>query len=575
MNWFKELGIANKILIAVLLLIFSGAVIIMCFTGYREVLQVRESAVHEARAIVLQAESARNMVADMNEQGAFSAYVESVKQDLRNGVPGALEKFLVTVPVLGAIRILQDNAADGGYLLRVPKIEPRNPANEPDPLEREVLQELKNTGAREKIVYSDYVDPATGKKSEALRYFRPIVLSKSCEICHGDPSTSSELWGNSRGLDPSGGRMEGWRAGEVHGAFELIYFLDESMAAMKKSQMIMAACIVFGMFVIVVLVGFITRNLLSKPLSDIIKHAEYIAQGDFSRSFEQKYSGEMGQLARAFDAMKKGLVKLLVGVRDESGNLSRSAVRLLDISKGLSEQSVFAEERAREAASVSQDASNNINSIASAVEDFSVASQEIASNVANAASISNTARSRMEEASAQVLKLGENSNDIGTAVRLISEIAEQTNLLALNATIEAARAGEAGKGFAVVANEVKELAKQTAQAAEEITSMIQVVQNDTSRTVTSIGDVTAIIEQLNDIDNTIASAVEEQTATVNEITANIAGAAEGTEHVSQTVGQVAEVSGESSENALVTKTQAEELAELAQRLQELVASFKV
>lgn len=575
MDWFKNLGIGKKILTAVLLLVFTGSVMIMFFTGYREVAKVKESAIHEARAIVLQAESVRNMVADLNEQGAFSAYVESVKQDLRNNVPGALGKFLVTVPVVSAMKMLQSNAEEGGYMLRVPKVEPRNPANEPDALEREVLKELKTTGAKEKVVYSEYVDPATGKKSKALRYFRPIVLSKGCEICHGDPSTSQELWGNSQGVDPSGGRMEGWKAGEVHGAFELIYFLDKSMAAMKESQMIMAACILFGMVFIVLVVGFITKNLLSRPLSDIIRHAEYIAEGDFTRRIDKEYSSEMGQLARAFNAMKKGLVKLLTGVRDESGSVHKAADQLLDISKKLSEQSTFAEERANEAASISQEASNNINSIASAVDDFSIASQEIASNVANAASISNTARSSMDTASAQVLKLGENSSDIGTAVKLISEIAEQTNLLALNATIEAARAGEAGKGFAVVANEVKELAKQTAQAAEEITSMIQVIQNDTSQTVSSIGDVTSIIEQLNDIDNTIASAVEEQTATVNEITANISGAAEGTEHVSQTVGQVAEVSGESAENAISTKTQAEELAELARRLQELVSSFKV
>ena len=133
----------------------------------------------------------------------------------------------------------------------------------------------------------------------------------------------------------------------------------------------------------------------------------------------------------------------------------------------------------------------------------------------------------VESTNVSVAQLGSSSEEIGNVVKVITSIAEQTNLLALNATIEAARAGEAGKGFAVVAGEVKELAQETARATEDIARRVEAIQSDTQGAVAAMGRSRSIIASINDYQLTIASAVEEQTATTQEMSRNVTQAATG------------------------------------------------
>jgi methyl-accepting chemotaxis protein len=174
-----------------------------------------------------------------------------------------------------------------------------------------------------------------------------------------------------------------------------------------------------------------------------------------------------------------------------------------------------------------------------------------------------------------VAKLGASSGEIGEVIKVITSIAQQTNLLALNATIEAARAGEAGKGFAVVANEVKELAKQTAQATEDISRKITAIQTDTQGAVQAIGTISGVIGQINDISGTIAAAVEEQSATTNEVTRNVADAARGSGEITRNIEGVAEAARGTSSSAHESQKAAGEVADIAAQLRALVIQFKL
>jgi methyl-accepting chemotaxis protein len=172
-------------------------------------------------------------------------------------------------------------------------------------------------------------------------------------------------------------------------------------------------------------------------------------------------------------------------------------------------------------------------------------------------------------------KLSESSTQIGGVLKVISGIAEQTNLLALNATIEAARAGGLGKGFAVVANEVKELARQTAKATEEINLSISTIQTDTQGAMTSIHEITNIINKINDISSLIASAVEEQAATTGEMGRSVSTAANNSANIAANIGSVSIAAQSTTQGAANTQNSATELAKIASELENLVAQFKV
>ncbi len=283
----------------------------------------------------------------------------------------------------------------------------------------------------------------------------------------------------------------------------------------------------------------------------------------------------------AIGRMGEGLARLLERLRHSIGSIADNAHLLASASeemtatcRQLSHNAQDTTARSRTVSDASRVVSENVQTVAAGTEEMTASIREIARNAEGASNVANEAVKLAAQTNKTVGKLGESSAEIGQVIKVITSIAQQTNLLALNATIEAARAGEAGKGFAVVANEVKELAKETAKATEDISRRIEAIQTDTRAAVSAIEGIGTIIRQINDIQGTIASAVEEQTATTNEMARNVADASVGTSEIVEGIGGVAKGAEENSRGAEDMQSAAGELAKMASTLQSLVASFR-
>ena len=265
--------------------------------------------------------------------------------------------------------------------------------------------------------------------------------------------------------------------------------------------------------------------------------------------------------------------QLLAAVSQSATSLAAAAEELTATSKSMSANAEETSAQASVVSAASEQVSRNVVTVATGTDEMSASIREIAANAAEASKVASHAVSVAESTNGTVAKLGVSSAEIGKVVKVITSIAQQTNLLALNATIEAARAGEAGKGFAVVANEVKELAKETAKATEDISQKIDAIQTDTRSAVAAIREISNIIDRISGIQTTIASAVEEQTATTNEMGRNVSEAAKGSAEIAQNITGVAEAAVATSQGAEDSALAAAELTRMAADLQVLVSKF--
>ena len=301
--------------------------------------------------------------------------------------------------------------------------------------------------------------------------------------------------------------------------------------------------------------------------------------------------------------MAQNLSYMLTDITQGVQTLTASSTELSAISEQITTNSEQTSERSNNVAASAEEMTTNMNSVAAATEQTSASIQmivaaaeemsatinEIAGNTAKSSETTTRAVETAKQVSSKVDELGSAAAEISKVTETIADISEQTNLLALNATIEAARAGEAGKGFAVVAGEIKALAQQTAEATKEISEKIEGVQATTNESVSAIGNIVEIINEVNDIVTTVAAAIEEQAATTQEIANNVAQASQGVHEVNENVNQTSTVASEVTRdisevsNATKEMTQgskqifisASELSKLAENLNALVAKFQL
>ena len=267
------------------------------------------------------------------------------------------------------------------------------------------------------------------------------------------------------------------------------------------------------------------------------------------------------------------LLKVLTEVARNAEMLTAASERLTATATTLSNGASQASAQADVVANASRLIGASTQSVAAGAEQMTASIAEIARNAADAATAGMEAMAETEQTNSTVSRLAESSAAIGNVVNVITTIAQQTNLLALNATIEAARAGESGRGFAVVAGEVKELAAETARATDEISLMIRGIQGETAHSVAAIGRISHTIGRINEIQNSIASAVEEQSATTIQVTQTVNEVSQGADQISHHISVAAQTARGTADGANDTLTAASELATMAATLRNIVAEF--
>ncbi len=331
------------------------------------------------------------------------------------------------------------------------------------------------------------------------------------------------------------------------------------------------AALAIGIFVAI----FLSRGIAGATQS-VLAQAQAIAAGDLTRDDLKILShDELGDLTAAINQMSGSLKRMILSITQNSMQVARASEELNSTSQQITANSEETSAQSDVVSKAAQAVSQNLQTVATGAEEMAASIKEIAKNATEAAKVATSAVRVAETTTATVSKLGESSNEIGQVIKVITSIAQQTNLLALNATIEAARAGEAGKGFAVVANEVKELAKETAKATEDISRKIEAIQTDTKAAVNAIASISAVIDQINDISSTIATAVEEQNATTNEMSRNVSEAAQGSGEITANIAGVAEAAQGTTRGATDTQKASQQLVETSAELRRLVEQFKI
>jgi methyl-accepting chemotaxis protein len=310
-------------------------------------------------------------------------------------------------------------------------------------------------------------------------------------------------------------------------------------------------------------------------IGDMIKTVRVFQEN--ARQVEQLKAQQAENEKRATEEKRKTMNQLADGFEKSVGHIvnvvASASTELQASSKNLSEMAEQTSSQTATVAAATEEASASVQTVASAAEELSASISEINRQIAESTRVAGQAVEEVKKTDSTVSTLSEAAAQIGDVVKLIQDIAEQTNLLALNATIEAARAGEAGKGFAVVASEVKNLANQTGRATEEISKKIVTVQSVSNESVAAIRSIGRIIEQIDQITKTIATALSQQDMATREISNNVQQASAGTSEISNSIVNVTHAAKESRNAAEEVLDASNELSKQSETLRGEISKF--
>ena len=482
--------------------------------------------------------------------------------NLETLVPGGNFKSLNQVPVVAAWSVARQYATGQDMKFHTPSLTPRDAKNEPDEFERRALEAFQKDAT-----LAEYSDRTVENGHDIMRYAQAIRLTQDCLVCHGDPAGSK---------DPFGYTKEGMKAGDLRGAFTVKASMEGLVQTANSNRIALFLTSFFTLLAALFVLFVLVRKLITKPMSAAVHLANEIAGNNLAmEDLPVESADEIGEATIALNAMKNNLRSLLGAIGETAEQVAASSEELSATSQQITANSEETTAQAKVVSEAGGQVNTNLQTLASGAEEMNSTIGEIAKNATEAARVSGEAVGAANAANKTVSRLGDSSVEIEKVIEVITSIAQQTNLLALNATIEAARAGEAGKGFAVVANEVKELAKQTAKATEEIKQKIGVIRENTGGAVAAIGGIKEVIDKISHISTTIATAVEEQSATTSEMARNVTEAARGASTISDNIEGVARAAQATSTNVTQAQTAAEHLARTANQLRDQVSRFKL
>ncbi len=515
---FRDISVKAKVLIVSILsvAVVAATIAVIYVRGITD--SAIDAVVQKSRAVVMSAEATRDAMATKLKLGVIKD-LETLAKDADR------DTLLEAVPIITAMQVAGKNAKENSYVLRVPKVSPRNPANEPDDFERSVLTELEDRDIKEKVVI----------RSDSVVYFRPIALSQECMLCHGDPVGS---------VDPVGGTREGWKVGEIHGAFEIISSLAPAKAAASRATILIALVA----FIVMVLSGLALYFMIGTVLRPLDRYADAFtaaAQGDLRVRADAVAKDEIGKLSERFNSFVDSLSSMIGNIvtvtrrtSDVSSDLAATSEETMASlnqirlnSEGVKDKIVDLDDAVSASSKSAQDVqvfierlSELIQIQASAISESSASIEEMSASIGNIAkateeklitaetleSKAQQGETEMEDSVQAIKNVAESASTIMEMIRIIQDIASKTNLLAMNAAIEAAHAGEFGKGFAVVADEIRNLAETSAESAQQITQSlgevaeyIGVAENATNKTgevfvdiVKSIKDVSSGMSEM-------------------------------------------------------------------------------
>jgi methyl-accepting chemotaxis protein len=544
-----KLGVSAKIIgvVVAVVAVVVGVNYAVFMTGYRH--DAEEALMAKAAAFTAVAEEAKNHQSHLLSIGAVDAktLVAEAVEDVGKGKSYRDTRFFGAIPVVVGWTAAEKAAKEEGLDFKVIAFEARNKDNTPpagsfrEALLRDLETQVSNGGTST----LGRID----REQNRLHFLRAIKLDATCMACHGDPATYDrrDADGSFDGKDVLGFKMEGWKPGDTHGAYEVVMPLDtadQQVAAFFTTGMMWTVPLVLlacGSFVVLV------RILLGRPVSAMVESMRAVAEGDLTRRVNIERADEIGQLAHWFDELTVSFQKIL---REVSGSAR-------EVAAGSTQIAAAAEETAAAIREVAQQSSKASDSAADSGRLASEGGNLVAQTVEGMKKIDEV----VHRSATSVAGLGERGKQIGQVVEVINDIADQTNLLALNAAIEAARAGEHGRGFAVVADEVRKLAERTTKATEEIAESIAAIQKE----------IGSAVEEMNAGTGEVRTGVERSAVAGSSLEKIVAGAKAVESMIQSISSATAEVEAGAGESAQA----AGQLSAKAEQLQELVSMFKV